>query len=511
VHHNVANIRKNAEYCRINHRSTRPDYFMQRKFITNLLLLLSLNLLIKPFWIFGIDRVVQNTVGASEFGFYSVIFNFTFIFNIFLDFGITNFNNRNIAQNSQLLNKHFSSIVIMKLLLGLGYLVLAFGIGMLNGYLEPRQLMFLGFMAFNQFLISFILYLRSNISGLLLFKTDSLISVLDRVLMIIFCGFLLWNTTTKAHFRIEWFIYSQTAAYIVTALIALVVVKKKAAFRKWHWNKAFFIMILKQSLPFALLTLLMSFYNRIDTVMMERILPKDVGVTQVGIYVHSFRLLDAGNMIPYLFSVLLLPLFSRMINLGEKVSEMIRLSFTLLIIIAITVVACCFFFNYEIMDLLYTDHIAESAAIFRILMIGFVAISSTYVFGTLLTANGSLKELNIIAGTGMVLNLVLNFILIPKYYALGSAYASVITQFLIMTCQIVVVVYKFKLKANKSYLIRLTLFILAVFGSGYVATTLSFDWYISFIILIGASILCAASFKLLNIRGLLQLIKQKPE
>ena len=80
---------------------------MQKKFLTNLGLLLFLNLLVKPFWVLGIDRSVQNVVGAEEYGFYFSILNFSFLFNMFLDLGITNFNNRNIAQNAQLLNKHF--------------------------------------------------------------------------------------------------------------------------------------------------------------------------------------------------------------------------------------------------------------------------------------------------------------------------------------------------------------------------------------------------------------------
>ena len=483
---------------------------MQRKFITNLVLLLFLNLLVKPFWIFGIDRVVQNTVGASEYGFYSAVFSFSFLFNILLDFGITNFNNRNIAQNSQLLNKHFSSIIVMKLMLGLGYLMLAFVVGLIIGYNEPRQMMFIGFMALNQFLISFILYLRSNISGLLLFKTDSLISVLDRVLMIAFCGILLWGGITDKTFRIEWFIYSQTAAYIFTAMVAFLVVVKKSSFRKFHWNRPFFIMILKQSLPFALLTFLMSFYNRIDSVMLERLLPEGVGALQAGIYAHSFRLLDAGNMIPYLFSVLLLPIFSQMTKQGDNVAKLITLSFTMLTVISVTVVACSFFFNYELIDLLYTSHIEESAVIFRVLMIGFIAISSTYVFGTLLTANGSLKELNIIAGSGMVLNLVLNLVLIPKYLALGSAYASVITQFLIVVCQIVVVTRKFRLKPDISYLLRLAFYILLVFATGWFASGSGYSWYIGFGATALLSVIYAASLKLLHIKGLISIIREKP-
>ena len=96
----------------------QPLQKMQKKFITNLALLLFLNLLIKPFWILGIDRSVQNAVSAETFGTYYALFNFTFLLNILLDLGITNFNNKNIAQNNHLLSKHVSSILSLRLLLG---------------------------------------------------------------------------------------------------------------------------------------------------------------------------------------------------------------------------------------------------------------------------------------------------------------------------------------------------------------------------------------------------------
>jgi O-antigen/teichoic acid export membrane protein len=52
----------------------------------------------------------------------------------------------------------------------------------------------------------------------------------------------------------------------------------------------------------------MAFYNRIDGVMLERML--DNGQEQAGIYAQSFRILDAASMIAFLFSGLLLPMFS---------------------------------------------------------------------------------------------------------------------------------------------------------------------------------------------------------
>lgn len=90
---------------------------MQKKFLSNLFLLVVLNLLIKPFFILGIDAEVQNRVGEIEYGNYFALLNFSFLLNILLDLGITNYNTRNIAQHPQLIEKHFSKIFWLRMVL----------------------------------------------------------------------------------------------------------------------------------------------------------------------------------------------------------------------------------------------------------------------------------------------------------------------------------------------------------------------------------------------------------
>jgi len=481
---------------------------MRKKFLSNLLLLLFLNLLVKPFWILGIDRTVQNIVGAEDYGFYFVVFNFSFLFNILLDFGITNYNNRNIAQHNQLLNKHFSSIVIIKLLLAVLYTIITFGFGLIIGF-STQQLELLGLLCFNQFLLSFILYLRSNISGLLLFRTDSFLSILDRVLMIAICGVLLWGHITASPFQIAWFVYAQTAAYLFTALTAMIIVVKKASFRKLNWNFPFFVMIIKKSFPYAILVMLMAFYNRIDPVMIERLLPDGVGDSEAGIYASAYRLLDAGNMIAYLFAVLLLPLFSKMIKNNEAVVQIVKLAFTLLIIVSGIVAIGSHFYSFELMDLMYKEHVKESAAVFRILMLGFIAISTTYVFGTLLTANGNLKLLNIVAASGMAINLLINVLLVPRMLAVGSAYASMITQFVTAILQALIAVRVFKFKPDYRYLSTLLIFLTGVLLISHFSKQIFENWIFNFTTMIIASILLAMVLRLLNIKGFIQILQGK--
>jgi len=474
-------------------------YTMQGKFLSNLLLLLFLNLLVKPFWILGIDRTVQNTVGAFEYGQYFALLNFSFLFNIILDIGITNFNNRNIAQNHHLLKKHFSGILLLKFLLAALYILITLITALIFDY-DRIQMKFLLMLIFNQFLISFILYLRSNVSGLLLFRTDSFLSVLDRLLMIGICGLLLWGNITDQTFRIEWFVYAQTASYIITAVIALIIVIRKSGFTSLHWSWPFIIMILKKSFPFAILIMLMTFYNRIDSVMIERILKGTLGATQAGIYASAYRLLDAVNMIAYLFSVLLLPIFARMIKDMISVQDLVKLAFSLLMILAVPVGFGSYFYADEIMSLLYKAHTEQSADVFRLLMFGFIAISSTYVFGTLLTANGNLKYLNIMAATGMVINLSLNLYLVPRYYAVGAAYASLVTQFVTSVAQLILVQIIFKFRINYLFQVRLLLYTVFIFLSGYASREVSGDWRLNFMLLMLASVVYAMIFKLISLK-----------
>ncbi len=480
---------------------------MKRKFVTNLILLLSLNLLIKPFWILGIDRSVQNLVGDESYGMYFALFNFSLLLNILLDVGITNFNNKNIAQHNFLLKKHLSNIVGLKFMLAIVYAIFSIVTALVIGY-DKIQLHLLFFLIFNQFLISFTLYLRSNISALHLFRTDSLLSVLDRSLMIVICSLLLFTGYFRKHFSIEWFVYAQTAAYVITSLVTFIIVLKKAGKINLRFDTKFIIVFLRKSYPYALLILLMSFYNRIDGVMLERLLPEPFGKQQAGIYAQAFRLLDAVSMFGVMVAGLLLPIFAKMIKQREPVEQIIKLSFTFLFVTAVVVAVSSIFYNREIMEVLYHSNTEHSSELLGILMTGFIGIATTYVFGTLLTANGSMKQLNWMAFTGMVINVSLNLYLIPRYQAFGSAYASLFTQIVTAGAQVILVTMVFKLKPNYIFLLKLIAFagVTVVFAiiSRYFA-----NWFAGYLFLIMASVLSSFLLSLFRIGDIFKLISSR--
>lgn len=83
------------------------------------------NFLIKPFWVFGIDRTVQNRLGEADYGLYFAIFNFTYLFQILLDFGFQNYNNREVAADNSKIDELLPTIFSFKMLLLVAYLFYA--------------------------------------------------------------------------------------------------------------------------------------------------------------------------------------------------------------------------------------------------------------------------------------------------------------------------------------------------------------------------------------------------
>lgn len=459
----------------------------------------------KPFWILGIDVAVQNRVGVEEYGLYYPIFSFVILLNIILDFGITNYNNRNIAQHEHMLRRYFSGIFNVKIILAIIYLLATLLFGLIWGY-EGRAFWLLFVLGVNQVLASMILYLRSNISGLHLFKTEGILSIMDRVIMISLCSALLWSRYFEGNFVIEWFVYAQFWAYLITAGVAFVLVYVKAKFFRIKIDLKLFRVILKQSLPFALLVLLMSFYYRLDAVMIERLLPD--GRMQAGIYAQSYKLFEGFNMFGYLFAGLLLPIFSRMIKQKESVTKLVKTAFNLVFIPSVAAAVVCILYAREIMGFLFKQEVVESAVIFPILMISFVGVALTYIYGTLLTANGSLKQLNIVSVIGLGVNFVTNFIMIPIYGAWGAAVATLVTQAFVILAQIIIAKKIFTMSYELPFILKqITLITLGV-GIAFYSKEYFTDFRIHGILILSLFGVFSFAFGLIRKEDVMKLIKK---
>lgn len=432
---------------------------MRQKFVSSLLFLLLVNFVVKPVWIFGIDLQAQNYLGASSYGLYAALLSLAVIFNMVLDLGLTQFSNRRVSQDPAMLQQHFSQLLSLKLLLGLFYALLGLGVGLVLGY-RAGALGLLMILILHQFLSSAVLFFRAHLAGLQLFRADSLMSVLDKALTILFCGLFLYLPPLRPYFSIHLFAGLQVISLFLTAMLGLLWVWRKGATLSLRWEGRRWWPQLRQSWPYALLLLLMALYTRVDSVMLEQL----ISPFEAGVYAQAYRLLEAANQPAYLFSVLLLPLFASARPGAASVRELSQLAFSLIMVGAVSLSVVALRMAPWIMDGLYRAQVEPSTIVFKILIFSTIGFGSTYVFGTLLTAQGRLRQLNYTALGGLGLNILANALLIPTYGSWGAALATLGTQGLTAAVQVWLALRSNGFHYSSRYWLRLLLFGLSAFG-----------------------------------------------
>ena len=478
---------------------------MQKKFFGGLVLVLVLNLLIKPFYILGIDASVQNRLGEEVYGNYFALLNFSFLLNILNDLGLSNYYTRLLAKETPGKNPDFIGVFILRLLLFVVYFLVTMGLAV--GFkFNDNELMILLVLVFNQFLVAGIQYCRATFSGLLYFKTDAIISVMDRVLLIGLASYLIWGIE---QFDIWDFVIAQSIAYGVTLFISLILVMPKIKVGMTNWSIKESLQVLRKAWPFSLLVLLMMLYSRTDAIMIERLLPN--GDYHAGLYAQGFRFLDAANMFALLIAGLLLPTFSRLLENRLELIKMINISTRLLLGIGIVGALIGYYQSGNILAWRYGSSTTTTSIMsFSLLMISFLWMCFTYLYGTLLTANGSLKALNIMAFSSLVCNIVLNYIFILKWQEAGAALATLITQMIAGLIQFILAVKVFKLEFKYRLFLRLIVFAVGSYATIFLIHEFSI---ISFQLEIILELICIAllafGIRLVEIKPLLALLKSK--
>ncbi len=479
---------------------------MQRKFILNLILIIAINLLIKPLYIFGVEINVQNTIGAENYGMYYALFNLSFILSFILDPGITNYNNRHISQNQHLLDKSFSNITITKLLLSLIYMLFILVYGIISA-MNTTEWTLIILLLLGQVFNSYTLYNRSNIARLQLFKTDTFLSITDKLLMILLCLPLFIFDNAKEYLNVTTFVLLQTISFGMSALISFFIVKSKTIDFSLDFNFNKILFILKESFPYALLTLLMLVYSKVDTVLIKEIHTN--GNQEVGYYAAAYRIIDALNMIAVLFAGLLYPIFSKSIKSNIDVGKLIKTSFSILVLPAIIVAIVSIIYSKEIMQLLYHENIEYSASLFQKLLISFIFICNSYIFGTYLTAKGEIKLLNRFALIASLSTIILNIIFIPKY---GAAAACLITIFTFGFVSLLQTIYSLKSLAIKISFMKVISFIIWLLTSislNIALKTYINHWYLAVFIGSSLSVLILFIVRLISIKQVLMIVYKK--
>lgn len=478
---------------------------MRQKFAFNLAILFGANLLVKPIWIFGVDRVVQNSLGAAEYGMYFAVFNYSLLFNVLLDLGLNSFTNRAISRVPDRLFTYFGNVFIIKIFLAATYFFITFLSAFINGF-SKEKFELLALLLLNQTLLTLIHFFRSNLQALQLFKIDSIISVSDRLLSIVFCGAIIWFNLFEL--SIVNFVLAQSFALALTCLFAGLLVFKKAGFKFTVWHSKFRAKVFRSTFPYALLVFLMTVYSRIDAVLLDNLLGEN-GAVQAGIYAASFRIFDAANQFGFLFSTILLPIFSANFKQQHSNQDLLQFSIQSILVFSVSVAAICMFWSGFWVQMLYHQNSKDWVQVFNITMLCFIPASLIYVLGTLLTAKGVIFTLCKISAIAVLINFFLNYLLIPNWGAKGSAMAALLTNLAVAALYFFTVIKQTSIAFSAAFVARLSIFIALSFGIAWLVKCYLFSDLIAIVISSILILILAVILKMIAIGDFARIVKGK--
>jgi O-antigen/teichoic acid export membrane protein len=140
-------------------------------------------------------------------------------------------------------------------------------------------------------------------------------------------------------------------------------------------------------------------------------------------------------------------------------------------------------------------------------MIGFLFVSTTYLYGTLLTANNNLRQLNMAAAITVVINITLNLILIPRYQARGAAIASLVSQGFFAITQWFLAIRLLNISWNADIMIRLLGFLAINLAIAYLSLLIP-GWIPGFVLLLASCVISAILLGLIRLSEFLAILNE---
>lgn len=202
-----------------------------------------------------------------------------------------------------------------------------------------------------------------------------------------------------------------------------------------RWDAGVIRRFITLGLPYFLYSIFGVIYYRVDAVMLSFWATSSV----VGWYGAAYRFFDVLMFIPNIFTVALFPILARIAGQQAMLATTTRKSMEFVLITGIPLSIIIFAFASPVIDLLFDlDKYGPSVVLLRIFAAGMLLVYIDIVLGTALFASDRQKQWSVVAFLAMLVNVGLNFFLIPYFQTttgnggIGAAIATLVTEFAVM-------------------------------------------------------------------------------
>lgn len=362
-------------------------------------------------------------LGAVGFGVISLALALTGIYAIFTDLGLNTLTVREVTRDKTLTNKYVTNITIMKLIL----VSLTFGLLILTtkilGYSQQvNDVIYL--IAFSMIFASFSGILNAIFQSYEKMEYQSVGTILNAALILL--GFLL-----AIYYNLG--IITFALIYVIASLFVLiytfVIYSWKFALPKIKIDLNFWKPTIREALPFGITGIFAMVYLWVDSI----ILSVMVGNEVVGWYNAAYRLIFIFLSLYAVYMISIFPVMSGFYKTSKKSIKIVyERSVKYLLIISIPTAVFTTLMASKIILLIYGTEYTPSIIALQILIwvIVFMFINNLS-YNLLGSVNRQLMGVKIFA-FGAVINIILNLLLIPKFSYIGSSFATVITELLML-------------------------------------------------------------------------------
>lgn len=220
-----------------------------------------------------------------------------------------------------------------------------------------------------------------------------------------------------------WFAAALTFdGFILAAGLVLIYYQRGLNITTWTFRSERALSLLKQSFPLILSAVMVSIYMKIDQVML-----KSEGSAEVGIYSAAAKISEAWYFIPM---AIVTSVFPALINARktdpERYHKRLNNLYDLLVFISLPVAILISFLGTDIIHLLYGNRFTGAGTMLSIhiwsgIFVFFGIASSQYLMAEGFTLISFQRT-----AAGALINIVLNFWLIPHYGGIGASIATLV-------------------------------------------------------------------------------------
>jgi len=429
---------------------------------------------------------VARILGATEYGKFTFALAFVSLFAVFSDLGVSSITTRELAREKEK-EKEFPAILSLKLVLSIGTLILIC-LGSFFITLDPIIRGIIWILGIYIIVSSFSGIIYAFFQARQKMEYEAWAKILQALVVTGAGFFVILNFPSVKNLSFSFLFAALAALIFILFFFHFKIHQLRLSFNKTIWRN-----ILAMSWPLALAGMMGSICANTDSAMMGYW----GQIIQTGWYNAAQRIVAVSLIPAGLITASLFPALSKFFGQSkEKFQKGWNYFMETMIFLAVPLVIGGIVLASKIIDFVYDPSYLYSVLAFQILIAtGGVVILSTPFSQVLVVSNQQKKAFWIVV-FGAVTNVILNFILIPKYSLYGAALTSLTASLLMLF-----LFFKFTLKFTRLQPINLRLiytFLIALISSMVMYLVISFpdvyNLYIVYIILIGALVYFPAFF-----------------